>query len=276
MASPPPPSTDRRSNSRYVGASRNAERLSLGYSAQSGTIQVVSTEGYCSSIAGVTGNLTSPITVTFPPAAGGGATFHHKDSEFLFECAVDTANTDRRYPHFLLAIAQFVVMSFNQLEVDLDSPSEKVNAVATCDRAVKVAAALIRDPTSSTRGVTLGAALNAASLDAIVGVLQGLVGAENTIESRFSTRDNSNKYIKIDFKVPKEIHVKVGLQDVLLFLDLIIYNANIAAAILAAKGGAAGGDQLKNLPAVLDNYISFRMAAIFSSGVVEVKAELSG
>lgn len=247
-----------RMDARYVGSKENATKLLEGYTASVGKIALLDKTAFCRSITDVMSNLATAVQYnasenSFVYGDGGDAIV------FPFVCNFPTRSEQEAsecFHSFALAIAQFMVMSFNQLEVDLDdlNPRDPEDArmviIETCRKAMSLAAEFIvgADAADFTR-ITLGPLINDVAVEGIVAVLQEIVSVQGDLDS-MTISYNRNTALKEIIIIEGRLKVNIDVTAAMAsYADMVIYNANIAAAVLAAKKG--NYKQLKGLKQVL-------------------------
>lgn len=263
---------NRRQSHRYVGSPDNASRIETGYSARTRKISLLDKTRYCKSIEAVMKNLENSLTYVASDGTllNDRFEYSYKDRSratisFDFVCALPEPPFMACYSKFMLAIAQFIVMTFNQLEVDLsefgddddddidpDEAASRDIIVDTCERSIAMASALVTDPSMEDFNPVqahIGPAINDDAMRDICAVLHRLVEGAQPQMSVAYTRNLIT--IQHD-EAPNAITVELNLEDPIKenYTIMVVYNANIAAAVLAAKKGKL--NQLRELKSVLD------------------------
>lgn len=274
-----------RGKHRYVGAESNTEKLSKGYTADTGQMNLQSIGQYRESIRNVLSNLNPPVTIengvfhsvdtNIRPAFKFRGTFYpFNPTGFLVVPAIPTdplvdPRVATQYASFMLAIAQCLVLTFNQLSVDLDdqnpTPTDARNDLIrqTCNATVLQLEILIGNPKIQFNpNIIFGDPVgDAGPIDTIVKELNTLCRPQVTLESK-------DQIITIKREGVEAITINMsGINEGNHYVDRIIYNANIAAAVLAAKKGTLNGiAQLTGLRMVLENFSEYRKPLALSGG----------
>lgn len=259
MADPPLSTLPTRgAKQRYVGDRTNASKLGMGYSSESTAMRLVDSGAYRDSICAVLTNLRPPIEIGVDPADPRVHGFIFRARFYQFDCYCDPRGTVQN-AHFMLALAQFVVLSFNQLSVDLNDVNvvDKNDVMNVCDIALHVADTLTHDPRrdlNATRRFEYGRPIDAAALVGIIEVLDSLCTPQLSI-----TIDPDNDQNIMIRHAGSTTSFNIDMRRIKDYTDRAVYNANIAAAVLSAKKGTREGIiQLRNLPMILESYINER------------------
>lgn len=291
---------------RYVGREENAQILGRGYTAQTETLDTTTAISFRKSVVDVL-NLSfnkRPGATVFSSYDDKGfriiTDFYQLDNphDFPFDFS-DLEHTKDQY--FMQAIAQFLVLTFNQMIVDMseadrpekaaapvdDPPPVNAAANAAADAAADAAAKAIKakvlqdcqDSVAMALGITLNPATKVAAspeviaahfelIKAIVNVLNNIPdGAAAGINQPVVSVTDAPVIITITQQSPSEgpgiagpankssDPIDINMTNVTDINDIVIYNANIAAALLAArKNSIRGKQQLDSLKNVLDGY----------------------
>lgn len=307
-----------RAKARYVGAETNTAKLAQGYTSETQPMNRTTDALYRESIRLVLANLSPPVMLQevpadfvfnaddplpvsgLPPPAPvnvpTGTAFRFRDTVYNFACVL-RGDVDAQYTQYVLAIAQFVVLTFNQLSVDLDDPTigNKASTRGVCNAALQAAVQRIADPqtdigafgeaidTRAMQGVaadlvavppvvaTLGilGELNVLSLPQISVAFVPSVASVLNVAREALPLPPPVETVKITIHAPlaipdEEIIIRLPEAD---YMDRAVFNANIAAAVLAAKQGSLPGlVQLRALHTVLSNYLEYRAMPIAGGG----------
>lgn len=281
-----------RGKHRYVGAPSNTEKLSKGYTADTRQMDLGSIGQYRESIRDVLSNLNPLVTIedgVFTPDLSAplpgselGPAFKFRGTCYPFNPTLlvptnSSGPVAPQYASFMLAIAQCLVLTFNQLSVDLDDrpdppsmdiPTYLILVRKTCNATVSELEKLVNNPK-----VVFGDDIIFGSVVAGVDPIKLIVNELNTLCTPEVTLASVDQIITIkrtpvgDAVIP-DITIDMSVIDgVSHYVDRIIYNANIAAAVLAAKKGTpAGIAQLTGLKTVLDNFSDYRKPLVLSGG----------
>lgn len=265
MADPPlPPLPTRGTKQRYVGDRTNASKLVMGYSSESTAMRLVDNGAYRESILAVLTNLSPPIEIGVDPADQRVHGFIFRTRFYQFDCHCNPRGTVQN-AHFMLAIAQFVVLSFNQLSVDLNDVNEvdKNAVMSVCDVALHCADILTHEPRRDLNAIRggrfeFGRPIDAAALVEITEVLDSLCKPQ--ISVTIAPDNDQNILIR---HAGSMTSFNIDMREIEDYTDRAVYNANIAAAVLSAKKGTREGIiQLRNLPMILESYINERRGVI--------------
>lgn len=241
---------------RYVGRGKNSQILKRGYTALTTELDITTQTTFLSSICT---NLTSGILAMTPDAGitsdGTSFTVTLKDAtpattkiDFKYTASTHTAN-----PLFMQAIAQFLLMTFVQLFVDV---KDKSTDMPKCIGSVQAALGIVINPIhTKTRALTeITCDEKTALLKSIASVLSDVAHSQRTPPIPGSVTSIANLDADIlNFTLrspmlPKKIDF-TGVNDV---YDIMIYNANIAATLLLAAQQTENASKASGVSALLD------------------------
>lgn len=228
-------------HSRYVGRQKNSVILQHGYDATQTGLRLTSSatfrESICENLTiGILQRLAPPavtiVSVNEQPAGFNVSFPDGNVHRFLLEYpgTPHTKNT-----HFMTAIAQFLVLTFIEMFIDLGAePSAAVRqqVITACSTSVASAAGIIVTPAhpggagAARVSVPISAEAKATLLTSICDILSRIAGSGNSI----TPTETGDIIITIATAPPVTVSVS-AINDI---SDLMVYNANMAATLLLA------------------------------------------
>lgn len=265
---------------RYVGRPGNTNIFINGYEADTGVLDLTSPATFRKAIVDVIAGkfqgrptrltiqndgfrLTSAYLV--PPGTA--------DFDFAFLGTLAWVKN----PQFMQAVAQYMVLSFIQMVVDLQRatiapavppvppvpavPDPRTAILASCATAISTALSIIKEPllkplTLRPADTIMNDPERQALIDEVTGVLNtisSLAVAPITVTPNTMTITVDGQPVVIDMSAVTNID------------DMLVYNANIAATLLLAarhQGTDMGKPELRNLKAVLKGYSLVRNGGV--------------
>lgn len=227
----------------------NAKRTEVGYKMLSSQLEYTSLAGYKGAIV----DLVNSEKFRVSPAG-----FHHRiekgamQEDFSFEDFSNTVEWDKQEPKYIQAISQFLVMCINQFLMDTKPP-----AVATAEAAhndLQDALDIAKDQINVQMFIpgtqTLSNEIKAENFEAVTKVLKAaLLTKKHSLNVNIDSAAQKVTYT-LDYK-----KVIIDISYVLCVGDALVFNANIAAAILQAIAEPTADYALfKNLPNTLKVY----------------------
>lgn len=255
------PANNRQIRRTYVGRKDNVGILKTGYDALTIELNTENASSFRSSIATVLNR--SLVGVAEIQAVEDGfeisTAMNLPQTHIINKFKFDYGKADHtRNVMFMQAIAQFVVLSFNQLVVDLQRSDTSIkvqsDAYTACQESITTAQDIVKNPVNQKQNATDRSSLPALLNDIII-VLQGIPDLNDS-----GTEISVNGLI-IMLDVDKHSKQTINMANAVSYDDIMIYNANIAAALLAAKTRSVQGfKQLSQLTNVLKEYSKVRAA----------------
>lgn len=227
----------------------NAKVLSAGYGVVLESMQFASLEQYKSEVVRLIGSdKFKPSQAGFVHGAVGEAGYH----EFGFRDLLASIVWDEIEPQYIKAISQFLILCVSQY-LSVDSNSDTASQADLQD-ALNIAKDQINVPKPNPANGALDINVVFGNLAILRNVL--VVAVQSRMHSLRVTHDFKNMtatYVLDDGEGSRTVTLAVGC--ILTVGDALIFNANIAAAILQAVVGPSASDKLlRDLPHTLSVY----------------------